>query len=272
MSLDKKDVRRAFHEDEFYPLFQPQVSLSTGQLNGFEALARWNHATLGAIPPSAFLPVLQSHGVINALTQRILEKTFAAAPLLPDSVRLSVNISPRQFLDTSIPGRVADAASSENFPLHRLTIEMTESALIEDLDVARAVACELKGLGCRLALDDFGKGYSSFLHLLAMPFDELKVDRAFVCAMNENQASHKIVSAIISLGADLGLATAAEGVETQAQAAMLREMGCELAQGWLYGAPASAHSLPEAVAALRGVRGNLAPAFSRTQAACAVEA
>ena len=270
MALDKQDVRRAFQEDEFFPFFQPQVKLSTGKICGFEALARWNHFRLGAIPPSAFVPILQNHGLINTLTQRLLEKIFAVAPLLPGSLRLSVNISPLQFLDTTIPNRIAEAAAREGFPLERLTIEMTESALIEDLALACSVASELKALGCRLSLDDFGKGYSSFLHLQALPFDELKVDRSFVCAMTETQASHKIVSAIIGLGQDLGLTTVAEGVETEGQAAMLSEMGCKLAQGWLFGEPAHHDSLPRLVAASRGSRAKTSPQVSTDAEAYAV--
>ena len=270
MALDKQDVRRAFKEDEFFPFFQPQVKLSTGKICGFEALARWNHFRLGPIPPSAFVPILQNHGLINTLTQRLLEKIFAVAPLLPGSMRLAVNISPLQFLDTTIPDRIAEAAGREGFALERLTIEMTESALIEDLDLARSVACDLKALGCRLSLDDFGKGHSSFLHLQALPFDELKVDRSFVSAMTESQASHKIVSAIVRLGHDLGLTTVAEGVETEEQAAMLSAMGCKLAQGWLFGEPAHHDSLPRVVSAVRAVTVTRFPRVSTDAEACAV--
>jgi EAL domain-containing protein (putative c-di-GMP-specific phosphodiesterase class I) len=270
MALDKQDVRRAFQEDEFFPFFQPLVRLSTDQLIGFEALARWNHATLGAIPPNAFLPILQSHGLINTLTQRLLEKIFAVAPLLPDSLRLSVNISPLQFLDTTLPGRFAVAAARECFPLNRLTIEMTESALIENLSVARAVSGEFKDLGCRLSLDDFGKGHSSFLHLQALPFDELKVDRGFVCAMTKSTANYKIVSAIIGLGRSLGLATVAEGVETVEQAAMVSEMGCEFAQGWLFGVPVPTKSLHQAVSVRRNECGRASSTLPVDAAPCPV--
>src|ERR1035441_3914081 len=140
MYLDQEDVRRAFSADEFYPLFQPQVSLRTGQLTGFEVLARWNHAEMGLIPPSAFIPIVLRFGLINALTQHLLGKIFAAVPLLPDSLRLSVNLSPLQLIDETIPRRIAEVAQRSGFSLDRLTIETTESALREDLLGAQAVA------------------------------------------------------------------------------------------------------------------------------------
>jgi len=240
MYLSRNDVRRAFAEDEFFPLFQPQVELGTGKLVGFEALARWNHAYLGAIPPAAFIPIVLKNGCINLLTQKLLEKIFASAPLLPGSLRLSVNLSPLQLLDLTIPDRIADAAEQGGFPLGRLTIETTESALRDDLPGAQAVTRELKTLGCRLSLDDFGTEQSSLFHLLDLPFDELKVDRSFIRALTENLAGRKIVSAVISLCKDLGMITVAEGVETAEQAYIMNDLGCELAQGWLFGRPAPA--------------------------------
>jgi EAL domain-containing protein (putative c-di-GMP-specific phosphodiesterase class I) len=249
MFLDREDVRRAFAEKEFFPLFQPQVELSTGQLAGFEVLARWNHSRLGAIPPDAFIPVLQKHGFMNTLTKSLLGKVFATVPLLPDSLRLAINVSPLQLLDVTIPGRIADAAALSGFPLERLTIEITEIALFEDLSLAQSVAGELKLLHCRLSLDDFGKGYSSLFHLQDLPFDELKVDQSFIHAMTQGTPCHKILAAVIGLGRSLGLRTVAEGVETDAETGMLNEMGCDLAQGWRFGRPAPADDIPQMVSA-----------------------
>jgi PAS domain S-box-containing protein len=158
-------------------------------------------------------------------------------------IRLSVNISPIQLQDQRLPFQVRDLAERGQFPLAQLTIEITESALTRDVERCRTVAAALKSLGCRLALDDFGTGYSSLLHLQALPFDELKVDRSFVSRMTDQRDCRKIVAAVVGLGQSLGLTTVAEGVETNEQAEMLRWLGCELGQGWLYGRPVPAGEL-----------------------------
>jgi EAL domain-containing protein (putative c-di-GMP-specific phosphodiesterase class I) len=249
MFLDAIDVRRAFGEDEFFPFFQPLIELRTGLLTGFEVLARWNHARLGSIAPDAFIPIVQKSGLINTLTQRILEKVFAAAPLVHSSLRLSINLAPPQLLDFTLPARIAAAAARGNFPLTRLTIEITETALMDDLPRAQEVARDLKARGCRLALDDFGTGSSSLNNLHALPFDELKVDGSFVRMMTKSPECRKIVSAVVGLGQGIGLNTVAEGVETEEQASLLNLLGCNLGQGWLYGKPASAEEIPGMVAA-----------------------
>jgi EAL domain-containing protein (putative c-di-GMP-specific phosphodiesterase class I) len=249
MLLDLHDVRRAFEEDEFYPLFQPLVNLSSGQLAGFEALARWNHARLGAISPDAFIPIVQKSGYINTLTRKLLEKTFAAASQLPAALRLSINLFPLQLMDEMLPGQIAAVAEQRGFPLDRLTVEMTEGALLNQLSCAQAVARELKELHCGLSLDDFGTGHSSLIHLHVLPFDEVKIDRSLIHAMTQCRASRMIVAAIVGLGRDLGLETVAEGVETAEEAGLLREMQCGLAQGWYFGRPAAADEIPRMVSA-----------------------
>jgi EAL domain-containing protein (putative c-di-GMP-specific phosphodiesterase class I) len=249
MPFDKNDVRRAFRDDEFYPLFQPLVELRTGRLVGFEVLARWHHAELGPIQPDAFIPIIQRSGLINTLTQKILKRAFAATPMLPSAIRLSVNLSPYQLLDSTLPGQIGTAADLGGFPLDRLTIEVAESALLENAPRAKEVAHELKAMRCRLSLDDFGTGSSSLNHLQDLPFDELKVDKSFVQAMTESRDRTRIVAAVIGLGKSFGLTTVAEGVETEEQAAGLNWLGCELVQGWLYGRPAAAEEIPRMVAA-----------------------
>jgi EAL domain-containing protein (putative c-di-GMP-specific phosphodiesterase class I) len=244
MSLDHHDVRRAFEEDEFFPLFQPIVELRSRKICGFEALARWNHAQLGAISPDAFIPIVQKSGYINALTRKLLEKTFAAAPLLPAALRLSINLSPLQVMDETLPGQIAAVAERGGFPLDRLTVEMTEGALLNHFSCAEAVAGTLKDLHCRLSLDNFGAGHSSLIHLHALPFDEVKIDRSVIHAMTHSRASRTIVAAIFALGRDLGLETVAEGVETEEEAGILSEMHSDLAQGWYFGKPAAAVEIP----------------------------
>jgi EAL domain-containing protein (putative c-di-GMP-specific phosphodiesterase class I) len=249
MPFDEIDVRRAFGEDEFFPLFQPLVNLQTGRLVSFEVLARWNHAELGLIQPDAFIPILQKSGLINILTQKILKKAFATAPMLPHPIMLSVNFSPCQLLDCTLPGQIRAAAERGGFPLHRLTIEVTEGALLDDIPSAQEIARELKAMHCRLSLDGFGTGHSDLNHLLELPFDELKVDRSFVRTMTQSQERAKIVGAVIGMGKGFGLTTVAAGVETEEQAVILNLIGCDLVQGWLYGRAAPAEEIPRMIAA-----------------------
>jgi PAS domain S-box-containing protein len=243
MTFDDIDLHRAFDEEEFYPFFQPLVELRTGQLAGFELLARWKHPRLGLILPDDFIPAVEKSGSINELTRQILEKAFAASPMLPGSLMLAVNLSPLQLLDATLPARIEATAAKGNFSLDRLTIEITESALLIDLPHAQSVANELKALHCRLAIDDFGTGYSSLKHLQALPFDVIKVDRSFVSSMAQSRESRKIVATVVGLGRSLGLITVAEGVETEAQANMLLWLGCDFGQGFLYSRPVPAEDL-----------------------------
>jgi EAL domain-containing protein (putative c-di-GMP-specific phosphodiesterase class I) len=167
--------------------------------------------------------------------------------LLPGSLRLSVNLSPLQLADRTLPGQIATVAERGGFPLERLTVEITESALIEDLPAAQDVAKDLKALGCRLALDNFGAGYSSLFNLLALPFDELKVDRSFVHTLTQSRQNREITAAVIGLGESLGLTTVGEGVETEEEAGILIGFGCILGQGWLFGRPAPAGEIARIV-------------------------
>lgn len=244
MIFDENDLHRAFDKEEFYPFFQPLVELRTGQLAGFELLARWRHPLRGIILPDNFIAIVEKSGRINQLTRQILEKAFAASSIIPSTLRLAVNLTPHQLLDATFPAKIATLAERNGFSLDRLTIEITESALLVDLPRAQSVAHELKALHCRLTLDDFGTGYSSLKHLQALPFDELKVDRSFVSSMTASRESRKIVAAVVGLGRSLGLITVAEGVETQEQANMLLWLGCDFGQGFLYSKPVPAEELP----------------------------
>jgi PAS domain S-box-containing protein len=244
MIFDENDLHRAFDKDEFYPFFQPQVELRTGQLAGFELLARWRHPRRGIILPDDFIAVVEKSGRINQLTRQILEKAFAASSVIPGTLKLAVNLTPHQLLDGTLPAKIGASAQRAGFSLDRLTVEVTESALLVDLPRAQSVANEMKAMHCRLALDDFGTGYSSLKHLQALPFDELKVDRSFVSSMTISRESRKIVATVVGLGRSLGLSTVAEGVETQEEANMLLWLGCDFGQGYLYSEPVPAAELP----------------------------
>jgi PAS domain S-box-containing protein len=243
MNISGGQVRAGLRNDEFVPFFQPVVSLLTGEVAGVEVLARWQHGSLGIVPPGAFIATVEQEDLIGELTAMLMGKAFTAARMLPDPQWLAVNVSPHLLRDLALPKRICEAAEATAFPLNRVVIEITESALVEHLEHAQTISRELKAQGCRLALDDFGTGYSSLLHLQSLPFDELKVDRSFVGSMTERRESRKIVSAVVGLGQSLGMATIAEGVETEEQAEMLLLLGCEMGQGWLFGKPVPAEQL-----------------------------
>lgn len=181
--------------------------------------------------------------------RQVLRNAFRSTAAIGETLRLSVNVSPVQLRDLGLPAQIREEAEHAAFPLNRLTVEITESALMDNLDRAKKITGELRSMGCRLALDDFGTGYSSLRHLQELPFDDLKIDRVFVGGMTNARESRKIVAAIIGLGQSLGLRTVAEGVETEDQAEILLWLGCQLGQGWLYGRPMPAEALPALLAA-----------------------
>jgi PAS domain S-box-containing protein len=256
MLVDLNDVRRALESDAIVPCFQPIVELPTGRLAGFEVLARWMHPDFGLILPENFISLAEESGLIGQLSHQILSKSFLSAPVLPDPLFLAVNISPIQLHYLTLPRQIHDAAEEYEFSLQRLIVEITESALVNNLERARKIAFEIREMGCRLSLDDFGTGYSSLRHLQALPFSKLKVDRSFVGSMTSERESRKIVAAVVGLGHSLDMTTVAEGVETEEQADILLRLGCELAQGWLYGRPMPAERIPDMIASAAQVQSN----------------
>ncbi len=238
------DVLRGIENDQFVPYFQPIVELRSGILTGFEILARWRHPERGIVSPDEFIPLTEQSQSINALTEKLLYWAFAVAASMPGHLSLSINISPTQLYDASLPDQFQRAAISGHFHLDRLIVEITESALVSNLERARTTAHALKDMGARLALDDFGTGFSSLIHLQQLPFDEIKVDASFVRSIAKDRESRKIAAAIIGLGHSLGLVTVAEGIEEQAQADMLLWMGCQLGQGWFYGHAITPKEIP----------------------------
>jgi EAL domain-containing protein (putative c-di-GMP-specific phosphodiesterase class I) len=159
VALAIADVRRALEHDEIVPHFQPLVEIHTGRVMGFEVLARWTHPDLGLILPDKFICLAEKKGLIGELTRQILRKALLI-PLLPKPLVVAVNVSPIQLHDLSLPDQIREAAETAGFPLERLTIEITESALAENLVRAQKIACTFKAMGCKLALDDFGHGLS----------------------------------------------------------------------------------------------------------------
>lgn len=238
--LIERELRGAIREGDVKPYYQPLIDLRTKQVVGFEALARWTHPTLGVVPPDRFIPIAESCGLINELTDHLLRQAARAACKWPQDVSLSFNISPSQLKDRTLGLRVLSILADAGLSPRRLEIEITESGLVQDLEGAQQVLGALRNAGVRIALDDFGTGYSSLYHLRNFKIDKLKIDRSFIDNMAREPEAAALVRALLGLGLGLGLTITAEGVEQPAQATALLEQGCEQAQGYLYSHPMSA--------------------------------
>jgi diguanylate cyclase (GGDEF)-like protein len=256
------ELRRAIQAGNLEPHFQPLVDLPTGKIIGFEVLARWTHETLGQIPPAVFIPLAEDGGLITALARGILRSACETARDWPDDLTIAVNLSPLQLADRSLVNSVADILRDTAFPAYRLELELTESALVTNLDQAREIIQGLKAQGIKVSLDDFGTGYSSLSHLQSLPFDKIKIDASFVRSMTDEPESRKIVSAVVGLGLSLGMTTLAEGIEDEHQAQALRDLGCPLGQGWLYGRAMPAREAAILIAAQFPLRPEQTPPFS----------
>jgi diguanylate cyclase (GGDEF)-like protein len=229
-------LRSGIPGGELVPFYQPQVDLATGRLHGFEVLARWERPQGSAIGPDRFIPVAEEAGLIGALFDSVFAQALTDAKPW-GNITVSVNISPIQLKDPWLAQKILKGLTETGFPAGRLEIEITESSLFENLPLAQAIVASLKNQGVRLALDDFGTGYSSLAHLRALPFDRIKIDRSFVQSMCSVRESLAITTAIARMGESLGVPVTAEGVEDDATAARLLEIGCDKGQGWHFGRP-----------------------------------
>ena len=232
-------LRVGIPKGEIIPYYEQQIDLSTGRLQGFEVLARWQHPTRGILPPDIFIPVAEETGMIGDLSMSVMRQAFEEARHWDAGLTLSVNISPGQLKDPWLAQKIVKLLVETGFPPSRLEIEITESSLFENLGLAQSIIASLKNQGIRLALDDFGTGYSSLAHLRALPFDRIKIDKSFVTSMIDNSESAAIVNAITKLGDSLGLPVTAEGIEDSEIEAKLRLIGCHKGQGWHFGKPMS---------------------------------
>jgi diguanylate cyclase (GGDEF)-like protein/PAS domain S-box-containing protein len=239
----ESDLRVALDRGELVVHYQPKVDLRSGAVTGVEALVRWQHPTRGLIPPMDFIPIAEETGQIVAVGAWVLEEACREAARWRreqpgcERLLLSVNVSGRQLAHPGLVDLVADVLQRTRTHGSLLCLEITESVLMRDADGAAATLRELKRLGVMVAVDDFGTGYSSLSYLTRFPVDAVKVDRSFVGDLGDTVDSWSIVAAIIGLSQSLGLTTVAEGVERSDQAAVLRNLGCELAQGFHYARP-----------------------------------
>ena len=231
------DLRHAICRNQLRLVYQPLVATANGAIVGYEALLRWQHPERGPIPPSLFIPVAEEAGTIMAIGEWVLFEACRDAAGWAPHLTVAVNVSPVQLRVPTLPELVRTALHDSGLDPTRLELEITESALLRDREVSLGILRDIRSLGVRIAMDDFGTGYSSLSNLRTFPFDKLKIDRSFVSAMHEDEAARSIVRAIAGLGKGLNLPVVGEGVENEAQRAMLQEEGCTLAQGYLFGRP-----------------------------------
>jgi EAL domain-containing protein (putative c-di-GMP-specific phosphodiesterase class I) len=238
----KSELRGAIAAGRIVPYFQPIVRLSDGATAGFEVLARWEHPAKGVLPPAAFLDLVEQAGLSAAMFASVLAQACAATRDWPGAPALSVNLSPREMQSEALPDEMAAILRDQRFPGARIEVEVTENALIHDSRIVRGVVDRLRAQGMAIALDDFGTGYSSLYHLRELPFDKVKVDKAFVRPPGADPAGARYAAAIVGFCRALGFATTAEGIEDAETAAFLRELGCSFGQGYWFGRPMPAQA------------------------------
>jgi diguanylate cyclase (GGDEF)-like protein len=234
------ELRRALEQRELVVYYQPQAAVSTGLVTGVEALVRWHHPRRGLVGPDLFVPLAENTGLIGPLTVAVLDNALAqvrAWDRMGVHLDLAVNLSTRSLLDRGLPGVVSKMLARHGLAPQRLELEITESMIASDPDRALEVLAQLRSVGVRLALDDFGTGYSSLANLRDLAVERLKIDRSFTQAMSESHPDAVIVASTVDLAHQLGLEVVAEGVESQDAWERLRQMGCDLAQGYFLARP-----------------------------------
>lgn len=237
------ELRRGVERGEIVPYFQPIVELTTGQVVGFEALARWLHPDRGLLAPDAFLPLAEETGLVGDIGESVLRDALAqfarwrSRDLAFADAYLSVNVGTRQVVDPKFATVVAEALGQSGIPADSLWLEITETALLADVKASTVALRKLRSLGLHLAVDDFGTGYSSLTYLKRFPVEAIKIDRSFVAGLGLDSEDTTIVEAVVNLGHSFGIDVIAEGLETPLQLTRLRELGCDRGQGYLFGRP-----------------------------------
>ena len=239
------DLHRALERHQLFLRYQPVIELTTGRVIGAEALVRWQHPLRGLLTPEQFLPAAEASGLIVAIGREMLDLAAGALAAVPADVlpTINVNISPRELAQRDLVERIEDVLRSNTVDPRRLCVEITENAVLDELDAAIETLDAIRALGVRLAIDDFGTGYSSLSYLRRLPVDTVKIDRTFTTELNTDSNDVTIVAGIIGLARGLGLQVVAEGVETTRQAEILVELGCSQAQGFLYSPPVALDDL-----------------------------
>ena len=236
--LLEHDLRLAIARDELRLVYQPQEDIRSKTITGFEALLRWKHPTRGEISPAVFIPLAEETGTILEIGDWVMKAACCEAATWTQPLSVAVNVSAVQLYNAYFVRELHQILLDTGLSPSRLEIEITETALVRDFNRALTTLRLVKALGIRIAMDDFGTGYSSLSNLRAFPFDKIKIDGSFIRSVNSNEQAATIVRAVLGLGRGLGLPVLAEGVETDAELAFLREEFCYIAQGYLLGRPA----------------------------------
>ena len=239
------DLRKALIDSEFELYYQPVVNLASNEITGLEALLRWHHPEDGTVSPDMFIPLAELTGLIIPLGEWVLRNACDTAAKWPDHITVSVNISPVQFRNPGLVGSVESALAASGLRADRLQLEITETSVLDDSATTLARLYELRELGVRIAMDDFGTGYSSLSYLQRFPFDKIKIDRSFIHGAADFVGSLSIVRAVVALANGLGIATTAEGVETQDQLDTVKAAGCTEMQGFLVSKALPAHKIDQ---------------------------
>ncbi|MCG5244977.1 EAL domain-containing protein [Methylorubrum extorquens] len=246
----ESDLKKAVGNGEFELVFQPIVKLDRQRIASCEALLRWRHPERGYVSPADFIPLAEETGTISEIGEWVLRKACSEAATWPSNIRVAVNVSAAQFKNAAVVRAVMDALAASGLPAHRLELEITESVLLNDSVTTLATLHTLKRLGVRVAMDDFGTGFSSLSYLQSFPFDKIKIDQSFVRNLAAPGNSRLIVRSVVGLGRSLGITTTAEGIETEAQLEQLRLEGCDEGQGYLFSRPVPSATIRELVTAL----------------------
>ncbi|MGQ0484811.1 MAG: putative bifunctional diguanylate cyclase/phosphodiesterase [Hyphomicrobiales bacterium] len=252
--LFEAELRAALGNGELEVYYQPVFNLAANEISGFEALLRWNHPTRGMVSPAEFIPVAEDTGLIIPIGEWVLRQACAEAATWPAPLLVAVNLSAVQFKSSNLVGTVMSALASAGLVPARLELEVTESVLLLESQATRATLHRLRELGVRIAMDDFGTGYSSLSYLRSFPFDKIKIDRSFIRDLSTKPGCTAIVHAIAELARSLGMATTAEGVETEEHLRLLRAEGCTEIQGYLISPPKPAEYVPSLLAKYNGTR------------------
>jgi diguanylate cyclase (GGDEF)-like protein len=234
------DLRAAIEENQLFVLFQPKLDVASGRTIGVEALVRWQHPTRGLVPPDMFIELAENSGLIGFVTAHVLAESLDAVARwreLGHDLHVAVNLSARHLSDLALPDMIQEALHAQGVPASRLTLEVTETAIMSDPARADTVVKALRDTGVSIAVDDYGTGHASLSYLKRLDVDELKIDRSFVTDMRSDPSDAIIVRSTIELGHALGLHIVAEGVEDGETLGLLRDLGCDVAQGWHIGRP-----------------------------------
>jgi len=237
------DIRKALANGEMTVFYQPFVNIADGRPVGCEALLRWRHPERGMIPAAEFISLAEEIGLISSLGEWALRTACAQAAGWPGDMKVAVNLSPKQFKDEKLIETIVNALARSGLAPHRLELEITETLLLEESVSTRETLHQLRALGVRISLDDFGVGYSSLSYLRSFPFDKIKIDKSFVNDLVAKPDCRAIIRAVTDLGLRLGMVTTAEGVETEEQIAILQAVGCTEAQGYYFSPPRAADEL-----------------------------